>query len=100
MDENPKATIADVARRAGVDRAVVSKVLSDDPGLRVRAETRERVRRAADELRYLPNYHAQRLARARSGAIGLLVPAGNPCWSQSCPAPKMSPPSVGCCCGP
>ena len=78
MDENPRATIADVARRAGVDRAVVSKVLSDDPNLRVREATRERVHRAAADLHYLPNYHAQRLARARSGAIGLLVPAGNP----------------------
>jgi len=78
MDENPKATISDVARLAGVDRAVVSKVLSEDPGLRVREATRERVRRAATELNYRPNYHAQRLARASAGAIGLLVPAGNP----------------------
>lgn len=78
MDDRPKATISDVARRAGVDRAVVSKVLSADPGLRVREATRERVRVAASELDYRPNYHAQRLARARAGAIGLLVPAGNP----------------------
>jgi LacI family transcriptional regulator len=73
-----RTTIADVARHAGVDRAVVSKVLSGDGALRVREETRERVRRAAAELRYLPNFHARGLARARSGAIGLLMPAGNP----------------------
>lgn len=78
MKQRTRTTIADVARLAGVDRAVVSKVLSDDPGLRVRAETRERVRQAAIELRYLPNFHARGLARARAGAIGLLVPAGNP----------------------
>jgi LacI family transcriptional regulator len=78
MVETLRATIADVARRAGVDRAVVSKVLSSDPKLRVREATRERVKRAATDLNYRPNYHAQRLARARSGAIGLLVPAGNP----------------------
>ncbi len=78
MDDRPKATISDVARRAGVDRAVVSKVLSDDPGLRVREATRERVRLAATELDYRPNYHAQRLARSSAGAIGLLIPAGNP----------------------
>jgi LacI family transcriptional regulator len=71
-------TIADVARLAGVDRAVVSKVLSDDPTLRVREETRQRVREAAAALHYRPNFHARGLARARAGAIALLVPSGNP----------------------
>jgi len=73
-----RPTINDVAQRAGVDRAVVSKVLSDDPTLRVRDETRQRVRHAAADLGYRPNFHAQGLARARAGAIGLLVPHGNP----------------------
>ena len=72
------ATIADVARQAGVDRAVVSKVLSGDPSLRVRDETRQRVREAAAALDYRPNFHARGLARAQAGAIGLLVPADNP----------------------
>ncbi len=73
-----RATITDVARRAGVDRAVVSKVLSGDPALRVREETRQRVRAAASELQYRPNFHARGLARAQGGAVGLLVPVGNP----------------------
>ena len=73
-----RSTIADVARMAGVDRAVVSKVLSGDPSLRVREETRQRVVRAAEELHYRPNFHARSLARARAGAIGLLIPSGNP----------------------
>ena len=64
-----RATIADVARRAGVDRAVVSKVLSGDPGLRVREETRQRVRSAAADLNYRPNFYARGLARAEAGAI-------------------------------
>jgi LacI family transcriptional regulator len=76
--KEPRSTIADVAKRAGVDRAVVSKVLSNDPGLRVRDETRRRVREAAADLRYRPNFHARGLARARAGAMALLVPAGNP----------------------
>ena len=71
-------TIAVVAKRAGVDRAVVSKVLSGDPGLRVRDETRRRVQEAATALDYRPNFHARGLARAKAGALGLLVPSGNP----------------------
>ena len=56
----------------------MSKVLSDDPSLRVRDETRQRVKEAAAALAYRPNFHARGLARARAGAIGLLVPSGNP----------------------
>ena len=78
MKMTARTTIADVARQAGVDRAVVSKVLSDDPSLRVREETRQRVKDAAAALRYRPNFHARGLARAQAGAIGLLVPSGNP----------------------
>ena len=83
---NPtRATILDVARRAGVDRAVVSKVLSGDESLRVRDATRERVRLAAAELEYQPNFLARGLARAKAGAVGLLVPAG--CWSRALDLP-------------
>ncbi len=78
MKDQGRTTIADVARQAGVDRAVVSKVLSGDPTLRVRDETRQRVKDAAAALDYRPNFHARGLARAEAGAIGLLVPSGNP----------------------
>ncbi len=77
-----RPTISDVAARAAVDRAVVSKVLSGDPGLRVREETRARVRQAAADLGYLPNFHARGLARSRAGALGLLVPDGNPLFHE------------------
>ncbi|MFN8520060.1 MAG: LacI family DNA-binding transcriptional regulator [Chloroflexota bacterium] len=77
-----RPTISDVAARAGVDRAVVSKVLSEDPSLRVRDETRERVRRAASDLGYRPNFHARSLARSRAGALGLLMPQGNPLFAE------------------
>jgi LacI family transcriptional regulator len=78
MRETGRATIADVAKRAGVDRAVVSKVLSGDASLRVRDETRQRVVEAAADLRYRPNFHARGLARSKAGAVGLLIPSGNP----------------------
>jgi LacI family transcriptional regulator len=68
------ATIADVARAAGVSIATVSRVLS--PGAvphPVRADTAERVRHAARELNFVPSPIAQGLAARRSGLIGLLV---------------------------
>jgi Bacterial regulatory proteins, lacI family len=58
------ATIYDVARAAGVSIATVSNVLNRPD--RVGAATRERVIRAADELRYVPKSEAAMRARARA----------------------------------
>lgn len=55
-----------------MDPAVVSKVLRNDPNFQVREQTRERVRQAAADLGYVPNFNARRL-RSSAGAIGLLV---------------------------
>lgn len=63
--------LADVARRAGVSTATVSRVLNK-VGV-VREETRLRVARAAEELRYYPNVHARALAGGDTRMIGLIV---------------------------
>lgn len=66
------ATLADVARLAGVHPATVSRVLSR-PEL-VAPATRALVEQAVRELDFVPNRLARGLARGRSGAIGILVP--------------------------
>jgi DNA-binding LacI/PurR family transcriptional regulator len=63
-----------VAARAGVSRALVSIVMRDAPG--AGAQTRERVRRAADELGYRPDPRAQRLRQHRSRLIGVTFTVG------------------------
>ncbi len=69
------ATIADVARRAGVSIATVSRVLSPAPQPHpVRVETAQRVREAARDLDFVPSALARGLASRRSGLLGLLVP--------------------------
>ncbi len=72
------ATIYDVAQRAGVSIATVSRALRNLDS--VGEETRERVLRIAEELGYRPNRFAQALVEGRSRALGLLVPPddGNP----------------------
>jgi DNA-binding LacI/PurR family transcriptional regulator len=68
----PRATIADVAARAGVTKSTVSHALS---GKRpVAARTRSRIEKAIAELGYRPNAVAQRLAAGRSRAIGFVFP--------------------------
>lgn len=62
-------TISDVAERAGVSVATVSRWLS---GQRVRSA--DAVRQAVEELGYTPNVLAQSLKSGRRGAIGVVVP--------------------------
>ncbi len=69
-----RLTLRDVAERAGVDRSVVSRVISGDRALSVRESTRERVQQAIRELDYRPNAQARSLRTARAQAFGLLIP--------------------------
>jgi LacI family repressor for deo operon, udp, cdd, tsx, nupC, and nupG len=66
------AGIFDVARRAGVSASTVSRSLRGSA--KVSERTRERVLRAAAELRYVPSPAASRLASGRTHAIGVIVP--------------------------
>lgn len=78
-----RVTLADVAAVAGVDRSVVSRVVSGDADLHVRPETRERVLAAVRDLGYRPNAIARSLRTAQSGALGLIIPNfSNPVYSE------------------
>ncbi|GAA2274234.1 LacI family DNA-binding transcriptional regulator [Glycomyces scopariae] len=68
------AKLSDVAARAGVSVSAVSRVLSGDPSARLSAATRDRVRRAADEVGYRPNFAGRALKLARTDVIALVVP--------------------------
>jgi len=63
-------TLFDVARLAEVSTATVSRVLHDQD--RVRESTRTRVKKAIEELGYVPNSAAQSLPRRRKDIVGLI----------------------------
>lgn len=65
-------TIADVAARAGVSKATVSRVFSRPQA--VRPDTRDRVLESARALAFVPSRVARSLAIGRTGSIGLFVP--------------------------
>ncbi len=76
------ATITDVAKLAGVSTGAVSRALSSDKTLNIRAETRERILDAARTLNYSPNHAARALRISSSGVIGLAVhDVSNPIYS-------------------
>jgi DNA-binding LacI/PurR family transcriptional regulator len=64
-------SLEQVARRARVSTATVSRVLNNT-GL-VKTTTRARVLRAVQELKYSPNLHARSLAGGKSRSIGVIV---------------------------
>lgn len=66
------AGIVDVAARAGVSVATVSRALRGLPN--VAAPTRRRVLDAAEALDYVVHPHASRLAAGRTRTIGMVVP--------------------------
>jgi len=69
---NADASIKDVARKAGVSIASVSRVMNDHDN--VREETRARVLAAVRTLRYVPHSGARSLITHRTHAIGVLLP--------------------------
>lgn len=65
-------SLADVAEKAGVSLATVSRVLADAP-YPVAKQTRARVLAAAEELGYTPNAIARALARRMTNTMGIIV---------------------------
>ena len=65
--------IKDVARRAGVGVATVSRVINNSGY--VSEETKDKIEKAMKELDYMPNELARNLFRNKSGIIAVLVPA-------------------------
>lgn len=68
-----KASIYDVAKKAGVSVVTVSRVINNAPT--VRQSSRDKVMKAIKELNYHPSSAAQSLARGRTNVIGLLIPS-------------------------
>jgi LacI family transcriptional regulator len=75
-----RATLADIAREAGVTRMTVSNALNNRGGVSV--DVRDRVQRIANEMGYVTNWVAQKLSASRlaveSGVIGVIAELHTP----------------------
>lgn len=72
MKTNSTPTLNDVARRAGVSTATVSRALNEPH--RLTDSTRELVLRVVDELGYTPHFGGRGLVSNRSNTIGAIIP--------------------------
>ena len=68
-----RATLSDVARRAGVSDITVSRVVRGQGP--IAPATRERVLRAVQALGYIPNRSAAALASSSSPLVGIVLPS-------------------------
>ncbi len=71
---DPPVTLRDVAVRAGVHPATVSRALNPETRILVSEDTARRVLDAAAELGYSPNPVARSLRTRRSHTVGVLIP--------------------------
>ncbi|MBP2000320.1 DNA-binding LacI/PurR family transcriptional regulator [Paenibacillus shirakamiensis] len=75
------ANIKDIAKKAGVSVATVSRVLNKHPY--VRDEKRKRVEEVIQELNYQQNIHAVHLSTGKTRTLGLMIPSYNSFYSQA-----------------
>lgn len=71
MSREKSSTLIDVAKRAGVSTATVSRYLN---GMKVRPSFAIRVAEAIDQLGYRPNQAARSIKGQKSGTIGIILP--------------------------
>ncbi|MFO8053202.1 MAG: LacI family DNA-binding transcriptional regulator [Candidatus Omnitrophota bacterium] len=67
-----KVTIKEVAAKAGVSIATVSRYINKS--IRLREQNRRRIEKAIEELNYHPLVYARRLAGGKLNTFGLIIP--------------------------
>ncbi len=72
MRNGKRPSLEDVARKAGVSRSTVSRVINNDPN--VKTETREHVLKVIAEERFNPSTVARSMVTGRTQVMGVVVP--------------------------
>ena len=72
LKDTRKVTSKDVSREAGVSQSLVSLILNNIPGKKIKPETRKLVLETSERLGYRVNINARNMKSSRAGAIGLL----------------------------
>lgn len=70
-ENNRRITIKEIAKKAGVSIATVSRALNDRPGISL--ETKERIQRIITRSGYRPSMFARNMRSQQSKMIGVIV---------------------------
>lgn len=68
-----RTTLKDIANMLGVSKAIVSKVLNNNPQVRVGKDLRQKILHTASSLNYSPLRSAQALTTKKTGQIAFLL---------------------------
>jgi LacI family transcriptional regulator len=69
-----RVTLADVAKKAGVNVSTVSRSLNRETESQVSKSTVKKIRKIAEEMQYTPNTVARGLRTRKSMTIGVIIP--------------------------
>ncbi|MCK3685442.1 LacI family DNA-binding transcriptional regulator [Maribellus sp. YY47] len=75
MSNQPETTIHDIARALKISASTVSRALNDNPI--ISQATRNKIKKAAEEMGYRPNVVAANFRTKRTNTIGVIVPLIN-----------------------
>jgi len=75
MAQKAEVTIHDIAKKLNIAASTVSRALKDNP--LISEATREKIKKAADEMGYRPNVMAANFRTKRTNTIGVIVPLIN-----------------------
>lgn len=76
-----RSTIKDVAEKAGVSIATVSRVVNQIPG-HYNSETKKRIVKTIESLNYQPNLIARSLRSSKTQTVGFVVPELQPFFAE------------------
>ena len=65
-------TIKDIAKAVGVSPSTVSRTCNNHPG--ISQKTKDKIRKAMEELGYVPNFQAKNLVNRNSNTLGIVLP--------------------------
>ena len=74
MSPGKEQTILDIARRAGVSIATISRAINPDTRHKVADETLDRIDQVVERFGYTPNLAARHMRSTQFKTIGLLIP--------------------------
>jgi LacI family transcriptional regulator len=75
MKQKPETTIHDIAKKLNISASTVSRALNDNP--LISEATRNKIKKAAEEMGYRPNVMAANFRTKRTNTIGVIVPLIN-----------------------
>lgn len=76
-------TLKEISKMVGVHATVISRVINEDPTLKIKDSTRKKIIETIEELNYRPNRTARNLKLNETKMLGIVIPnISNPVYSE------------------